>query len=108
MGIDKKSLYESEGSIKSLWNTYKIYDDHIELDFRIFFTKILISKDELVAIDIHKPPVIRTAFWALKLDLADFYTHIAIKRNSGFFKQIRFTPKNPYEFKQIVTQWKVQ
>jgi hypothetical protein len=40
----------------------------------------------------------RTTFWALKLDLADLYEHVEIKRINGFFKQLRFTPENPKEF----------
>ena len=48
--------------------------------------------------DIFKPPVIRTAFWALKLDLADVFEHVGIRRKNGFFTRLRFTPANPEEF----------
>ena len=58
----------------------------------------LVKKDDLVSIDIFKPPVIRTTFWALKLDLADLKEHVGIQRKNGFFKQLRFTPENPEEF----------
>ena len=93
-------LYKSTSTIKSIGNEYSIYADRIELKCRFpFITKILvIYKDDLISIDIFKPPVIRTTFWALKLDLADLNEHVGIKRRNGFFKQLRLTPENPKEF----------
>ena len=101
-------VYESPGTARSLWNSYRIFDDRIELEFRLFFTKIVIPKAMFVEVEVYKPPVIRTVFWALKLDLADFYTHVGIERNSGFMKKLRFTPSNPNEFKQKVMAWSGQ
>ena len=93
-------LYISRPTKKSIGNEYCIYTDRIELRCRFpFFSKTLvIKKDDLVSIELFKPPVIRTTFWALKLDLADFNEHAGIKRINGFFKQLRFTPENPKEF----------
>ena len=86
--------------MKSLGNAYHIYSDRIELRCKFpFFSKpFVIKKDDLVSIEIFKPPVIRSALWALKLDLADLYEHVGVKRTNGFFKQLRFTPENPREF----------
>jgi hypothetical protein len=93
-------LYKSISTKKSIGNEYCIYSDRIELRCRFpFFSKTLvIKKDDLISIEIFKPPVIRTTFWALKLDLADLNEHVGIKRKNGFFKQLRFTPENPKEF----------
>ena len=93
-------LYKSISTPKSIGNEYSIYADRIELKCRFpFITKtMLIKKDDLISIEIFKPPVIRTTFWALKLDLADLNEHVGIKRKNGFFKQLRFTPENPKEF----------
>jgi hypothetical protein len=93
-------LYRSRPSKKSIGNEYCIYTDRIELRCRLpFFTKTLVIKNtNLISIEIFKPPVIRTTFWALKLDLADLYEHVGIRRINGFFKQLRFTPENPQEF----------
>ena len=93
-------LYTSRPSKKSISNEYRIYIDRIELRCRFpFFSKTLvIKKDDLISIGIFKPPVIRTTFWALKLDLADFNEHLGIRRTKGFFKQLRFTPDNPQAF----------
>lgn len=93
-------LYVSAPTKKSIGNTYSIYSDRIELRCRFpFLTKTLvIKKDDLISIDTYKPPVIRTTFRALKLDLANLKEHVEIKRKNGFFKQLRFTPENPKEF----------
>jgi len=93
-------LYMSRPTKKSIGNEYCIYADRIELRCRFpFFPKTLvIKKDDLISIEVFKPPVIRTIFWALKLDLADLYEHVGIKRINGFFRQLRFTPENPKEF----------
>ena len=93
-------LYKSRPSKKSIGNEYSIYADRIELKCRFpFITKTLvIKKDDLISIDIYKPPVIRTSFRALKLDLADLNEHVGIARKNGLFKQLRFTPENPKEF----------
>ncbi|MEE8321638.1 MAG: hypothetical protein V3W17_07720 [Desulfobacteria bacterium] len=93
-------LYKSMPTKKSIGNVYSIYTDRIELKCRFpFLTKtLIIKKDDLISIDIFKPPVVRTTFRALKLDLADIKEHVGIKRKNGFFKQLRFTPENPKEF----------
>ena len=93
-------LYRSTPTKISIGNEYSIYSDRIELRCRFpFLTKTLVvNKDDLISIDIFKPPVIRTTFRALKLDLADLKEHVGIKRKNGFFKQLRFTPENPKEF----------
>lgn len=93
-------LYESAPTKKSIGNSYAIYSDRIELKCRFpFISKTLVvKKEDLISIDIFKPPVLRTTFRALKLDLADLKEHVGIKRKNGFFKQLRFTPGNPKEF----------
>ena len=102
---DSRLIYRSESSFRSLWNTYSIFTDRLELEFRLFFTTFVIRRSEFMSVDLYRPPVIRTSFGAIKLDFADLYTHVGIVRNCGWFKELRFTPANPEEFKQIVTQW---
>jgi hypothetical protein len=99
-------LYKSKPTTKSLGNEYCIYNDRIELRCRFpFITKTLVIKqDDLISIDVFRPPVLTTTFWALKLDLADLKEHVGIKRKSGFFKQLRFTPENPEEFVKRVRE----
>lgn len=99
-------MYQSRPTLKSLGNEYRIFNDRIELRCRfLFFLKpFVITRDDLVSIDIFKPPVARSALWALKLDLADLYEHVGIKRTNGLFKQLRFTPENPREFVATVKE----
>ncbi|MBF0197251.1 MAG: hypothetical protein HQL32_06055 [Planctomycetes bacterium] len=98
-------IYESKGTLKSLWNSYIIYPDHLKLQFRLFCRTIIIPKESIIGINLCKPPVIRTVFWALKLDLADFYVHVEVSKKEGIFKKLRFTPSNPAEFKEVVSKW---
>lgn len=93
-------LYESAPTENSMGNVYAIFSDRIELKFRFpFITKILVVKsDDFTSIDAFKPPVVRTTFRALKLDLADLKEHVGIKKKNGIFKQLRFTPEDPKEF----------
>lgn len=94
------AVYKSAASVKSLGNEYSIFADRIELKCRFPFVNqtLIIQRDALVSIEVYQPPVIRTTFWALKLDLADLHEHVGIERKSGFFRQLRFTPENPKEF----------
>lgn len=94
------AVYKSAATVKSLGNEYSIFADRIELKCRFPFVTqtLIIQRDDLVSIEVYQPPVIRTTFWALKLDLADLYEHVGIQRRSGIFKQLRFTPEKPKEF----------
>jgi hypothetical protein len=100
-----KLLYKSEGSFRSLWNSYRIYADRIELEFRFFFTTIIIRRNDFVHVDVFRPPVFRTSMCALKLDFADLCKHVGILRNCGYFKEIRFTPSDPAEFERQICLW---
>ena len=93
-------LYISGPTKKSMGNQYGIFSDRIELKCSLPFISrtFVIKKDDLVSIGVFKPPVIRTSWRALKLDLADLNEHVGITRKNGFFKQLRFTPENPQEF----------
>lgn len=96
-------LYISRPTGKSLGGEYRIYPDRIELKCPfVFLTQTLvIRKEDLIAIEVFEPSALRisrASFWALKLDLADLNEHVGIRRKTGLFKQLRFTPENPREF----------
>ena len=93
-------VYTSTPTMKSMGNEYYIFPDRIELRWRyLFFHKIItVKKEDIVSIGLFKPPVLRTSFKALKLDLADFYEHVGITRKGGVFSQLRFTPEDPRKF----------
>ena len=93
-------LYVSSPTMKSMGNEYSIFADRIDFSCRYVFFHIIITvkKEDIISIGVFKPPVIRTSFKALKLDLADFYEHVGITRKGGVFSQLRFTPNNPQKF----------
>jgi hypothetical protein len=41
----------------------------------------------------------------LKIDASDIYRHIAIKRKTGIFKHIRFTPDDPEKFLSVIKSY---
>ncbi len=93
-------VYKSEKAFRNTWHEYRVYQDRIELD--TVFKTIIIKKIDIEEINIFSPPVIKTSIFALKIDLADFYTHIGIKRKKGSLKEIRFTPLFPEKFLESV------
>lgn len=103
--MQSKPVYISQSCAKSLWNEYRVYDEYIELDAWIFFKTFIIYHKDIVSIRIYEPPVIKTKFWALKLDMADFNLHVGIERKKGFIKHVRFTPGDPARFVQEVNRF---
>jgi len=89
-------VYKSEKAFRNMWHEYRVYDNRIELD--TLFKTVTINNADIEDISLFSPPVIKTSIFALKIDMADFYTHIGIKRKKGYFKNIRFTPVFPEEF----------
>ncbi|THB75454.1 MAG: hypothetical protein D6B25_11950 [Desulfobulbaceae bacterium] len=104
--LDGTVLYESSTTRLNQGNRYALYGDRIELSCKFFFCKktFVIFKDDLYSISLHKPPVVRTTWWALKLDLADLSDHVGLHRKRGIFKELRFTPDNPDEFVATVNR----
>lgn len=62
----------------------------------------------MISIALFDPPVIRTKFWALKLDWADFFKHVGIERRNGLTKHLRFTPQEPEKFVEAVERHRCQ
>ena len=96
-------IYVSKASFKSLGQEYSVYSDRVELRFRFFFMKFVIPVDEIIEVEIRPPFAFADIFrgkkfrasMAMKLDLADFYTHVSIHRKSKLLPYLRFTPDNP-------------
>lgn len=93
-------LYTSRATMKSLRNEYSIYNDRIVLKCRLPFLPrtFVIAGEDIVTIEVRRSFRIGLAFTVLKLDLADLFEHVALRRRNGFFKEFRFTPENPKEF----------
>jgi hypothetical protein len=103
----EQPLYVSGRSLRSLWQEYRIYTDRVEI--KSCFGRKTILADDILDVQVRPPLVVGDLFrgrglagsLALKLDLADFFRHVAIHRKSGWFKHIRITPDDPDTFVQV-------
>ena len=110
MNVDnpERLIYVSSRMGRNLWQEYRVYCDRIELQSWLLFSKVRIPIDEIQAIEIRPPFVFAELFrgkgagpaFALKIDSADLFRHLVIKRASGIFKFIAFTPDDPERFLQ--------
>ena len=107
MITDGEPLYVSKRSWQSMGQEYRVYLDRIEL--RSWFGKIVISADKILDVEV-RPPAggdlfrgkeLTRSFVTLKLDMADFYCHIAVHRSSGIIRYLRFTPDDPEKFAEL-------
>lgn len=102
----------SERNWKSLGCKYTIRTDCIDIGtlvgyvFKIPYRDIekIELKGPLVIWDLYKRKKLFSSyvFHVLKNDFADFFQHVCIKKQSGFWKEIRITPKEPEKFCSIV------
>lgn len=102
--------YVTKPTAMSLWQEYRVYADHLELD-SVPWGTVRVPFDDLKAVAIRPPLVVFDFFRGdygakelsrtAKLDLADLAEHIAIEKN-GFWKQLRITPNDPARFKREV------
>jgi hypothetical protein len=99
----EQPVYVSRRTASSLWQEYRIFADRLELQSWILFHTVTIPANEILEIEI-RPSTFsgRKGFtWGIKLDNSDLCRHVLIKRRTGFWKRIAFTPHNPDEFVRI-------
>lgn len=103
--MKKEIVYLSKSTIKSLWQEYRIFKDHLEFatlagDIMIPFEnveKALVSESEIKGLlkgDLH----LKDFRPAIKLDWANFTEHIVLDKKEGIVKRILFTPDDPKAF----------
>jgi len=103
----EQPLYVSRRLFRNLGQQYRIYADRVELGS--FLGKKILPADGILDVEVRPPVVIgdllRGKGFArslpLKLDLADFFRHVAVHRKSGWIKHICITPDDPNEFVEI-------
>jgi hypothetical protein len=96
-------LYASKRTAKSLWQQYRIYQDRIELQSWILFHTVVLPTDEIGSVEV-RPSVFRGwkgLTWGIKIDNCDLCRHVLLKRKSGLFKRIGFSPDEPEKFVEI-------
>ena len=107
-----KALYVSKSTARSLWQEYRIYNDHVE--FGTHFGTISIPFDCIESIEVRESDVkgllkgdlqLKNFKPAIKLDWANFVEHVVLDRDEGFCKRFLFTPENPKEFKTVLEKY---
>ena len=83
--------YLSKRKFRNLYQRYAIYPDRLELTSWFLLHKLTIPIVNIVSIKKSSPSLTLTA---LKIDLSDFFEHVILEKNTGFFKHIRFIPDN--------------
>jgi hypothetical protein len=103
MNAFEQPVYVSRRAPASLWQEYRIFPDRLELQSWILFHTVVVPAREILEIEI-RPSVFskRKGFtWGIKLDNADLCRHVLVRRKTGFWKCIAFTPDNPDEFVRL-------
>lgn len=93
-------LHASECSFKNLWQKYYVHPDRLVLRCWLALHTFVIRADDVEELWLGRGPVIGDWFrgrgfrgaFALKLNVADLYTHVGLRRKTGLFKRICFTP----------------
>ena len=103
-----KPIYLSKRMFRNLWQRYAIYSDRLELTSWFFFSKIKIPIKEIVSVE-KNPRNLKSLRWSLIiLDFASIFECVEIKKNTGFFKIIRFVPSNIdvfiYKIKDLINK----
>ncbi len=102
--MSEKPVYVSKSTIKSFWQEYRIYDDHLELD--TLFGQMRIPFDEVEQAEVSESEV-RGLFKgdlhlryvpALKLDWANFLEHVVIDKTTGLVRHVLISPDDPPAF----------
>ena len=98
--------YTSQSTIRSLWQEYRIYSDHLELDTH--FGVIVIPFDavervqarpsDLGQLVTHGDLQLKDFRPALKIDWANFQEHVVIDKKEGWVRRILFTPDDVSAF----------
>ncbi|MBU8932665.1 MAG: PH domain-containing protein [candidate division Zixibacteria bacterium] len=107
--MSSEVLYTSKSTTRSLWQEYRIYEDHVE--FATHLGLVSIPLDAIENVDVQESDVkgllkgdlrLKNFKPAIKIDWANFLEHVVLDRNEGFCKRFLFTPENPSEFKEVL------
>jgi hypothetical protein len=102
--VSHTPIYTSKSTIKSLWQEYRIYDDHLEFD--TLFGQMDIPFDDIEQAEVSasemqglfKGDLHLRYMPALKLDWANFVEHVVVDKREGLLRHILFTPEDPTAF----------
>ena len=104
-------LYVSKRMPRNLWQEYRVFSDRIELQCRLLFSTFVIPFDDIEEVSLSQAlaiEIFRARAWKggppIKMDFVVCYTHVVIRRISGLFRNIRFTPDDPALFLSMCRQ----
>jgi hypothetical protein len=106
-------LYASKRTAKSLWQQYRSYRDRLELESWILLHTVVLPTDEIQAVKV-RPSVVGGLMgftwgmkkdfcdmWGIKIDFCDLCPHVLLRKKSGLFNAIGFSPDEPERFVEI-------
>tara|TARA_B100000315_G_scaffold225279_1_gene231398 strand:- start:252 stop:569 length:318 start_codon:yes stop_codon:yes gene_type:complete len=97
-------IYEERNG-KSMFLKYTIYTDRIKVQGFPGFYSFNIRFNDIERVEIKRGPVFKDfprSKRILKNDLADLFEHITIVKKTGFWREVRITPKAPKRFLNIL------
>jgi hypothetical protein len=107
MTRSKRPIYVSKPQGKNIWQEYRVFEDRIELDFKLWGT-VTVPMDQVEGVRVARPLVVFDLFRGeldlgdllrtAKLDFADLAEHVSIEKDTGFWRQFRITPDDPEAF----------
>ena len=103
MNAFEQPVYVSRRTPASLWQEYRIFSDRLELQSWTLLHTIVIPANEILEIEA-RPSLFggrKGITWGITLDMTDLHSHVLVRRKTGFWKRIAFTPDNPDEFVRI-------
>jgi hypothetical protein len=104
-------IYTSKSSVKSLWQEYRIYEDHLE--FGTLFGQMTIPFEHVESVEVSESDLkgllkgdlkLKGFRPALKLDWANFVEHVVLDKSKGRVRRVLFTPDDPKAFKSTLDQ----
>ncbi len=101
-------IYTSKSTVKSLWQEYRIYDDHLEFD--TLFGKMEVPLERIEQANVSESEIqgllkgdLHVRYMpALKLDWANFVEHVVVDQREGTLRHILFTPEDPAAFVSVL------
>jgi hypothetical protein len=109
--MNKTPAYTSKSTVKSLWQEYRVYDDHVEFD--TLFGQMTIPFEHIERVDVCESEVqgllrgdlhLKDFRPALKLDWANFLEHVVLDKREGCIRRVLFTPDDPAAFKSALDE----
>lgn len=104
-----KPLYTSRSTPQSLWQEYRIYDDHVE--FETHLGRMVVPFEHIESVRVLDSDLkgllrgdlrLRNFRPALKLDWSNFTDHLVLDKRSGLVRRILFSPDDPAGFKEVL------